>query len=105
MDINEKIYNKKTLGELLLEPTKIYVKPVLELLKHTVAIKGMVHITGGGFYDNLPRVIKNGLGADIFPSSFYNIDIFDYLINLDVVDKRELYRVFNMGVGFCACSR
>jgi phosphoribosylformylglycinamidine cyclo-ligase len=100
LDINEKIYNTKTLGELLLEPTKIYVKPVLELLEHTTGIKGMVHITGGGFYDNLPRVIKNGLGADIFPSSFYDMDIFDYLISLDIIDKRELYRVFNMGVGF-----
>lgn len=105
MDINDKIKNSgKTLGELLLEPTKIYVKPVLSAINNVGGIKGMVHITGGGFYENLPRVIKNGLGADIYPDRFFRLEIYDYLLELDVVDIHELFRVFNMGVGFVVIS-
>lgn len=100
MDLNERINDGKTLGELLLEPTKIYVKPVLSAIDNVGGIKGMVHITGGGFYENLPRVIKNGLGADIYPDKFFKLEIYDYLLGLNLVDIRELFRVFNMGVGF-----
>jgi phosphoribosylformylglycinamidine cyclo-ligase len=97
--IDDKITEEKTLGELLLTPTKIYVRQVLSLLNR-YSIKGMIHITGGGFYDNLPRVIKNGLGVDIYPERFFSLPIYDYIKSLNLIDSRELYRVFNMGVGF-----
>lgn len=98
MGIEEKILGK-SIGEHLLTPTKIYVRQVLNLLER-YPVKGMVHITGGGFYDNLPRVIKNGLGADIYPEKFYSIDIYNYIKSLNLIATKELYRVFNMGVGF-----
>lgn len=98
MGIEEKVLGK-SIGEHLLTPTKIYVRQILSLLKK-YPVKGMVHITGGGFYDNLPRVIKNGLGADIYPERFYPVDIYSFIKSLNLIDSRELYRVFNMGVGF-----
>jgi len=97
--IDDKITEEKTLGELLLTPTKIYVRQVLSLINR-YSVKGMIHITGGGFYDNLPRVIKNGLGVDIYPERFFSLPIYDYIKSLNLIDSRELYRVFNMGVGF-----
>ncbi|MGC8768162.1 phosphoribosylformylglycinamidine cyclo-ligase [Calditerrivibrio sp.] len=99
MKIDDKLFNDRSLGEVLLSPTKIYVKLVLSILQR-YPVKGMVHITGGGFYDNLPRVIKNGLGADIYPERFHKLEIFEYIRSLNIVDDKELFRVFNMGVGF-----
>ncbi|MEF3254409.1 MAG: phosphoribosylformylglycinamidine cyclo-ligase [Deferribacterales bacterium] len=99
-DLNEEVISGRKLGDLLLEPTRIYVKDVLSFIEEVGGVKGMVHITGGGFYDNLPRVIKSSLGADIYPERFYKLDIYEYLKSLNIVEERELYRVFNMGVGF-----
>ncbi|MCX8084386.1 MAG: phosphoribosylformylglycinamidine cyclo-ligase [Calditerrivibrio sp.] len=98
-DINEPLFETQTVGEVLLTPTKIYVKNILSLLEK-FEIKGMVHITGGGFYDNLPRVITNGLGADIYPDKFPNLMIYDYITSLNVIESKELFRVFNMGIGY-----
>ena len=89
----------KTLGEAILEPTRIYVKPVLALLK-AVPVHSMAHITGGGFDENIPRMLPAGLGAKLDPAAWTRPDIFDYLRDLGEVSAREMYQVFNMGIGF-----
>lgn len=89
----------KTLGEILLTPTKIYVKPVLDLLDK-VAVKGLAHITGGGLIENLPRIIPNGLCADIALDKVKVLPIFEHIHSLGV-DKMEMFGTFNMGVGMC----
>lgn len=90
----------KTIGEVLLEPTRIYVKPILALAKK-IKINGMVHITGGGFYENVPRMFD--AEKDLFPSikkGTWDIpDIFDELVKLGANPDR-MYNTFNMGVGF-----
>ncbi|KUP09227.1 phosphoribosylaminoimidazole synthetase [Bacillus coahuilensis m2-6] len=92
----------KTLGEALLTPTKIYVKPVLEVLSH-FDVNGMAHITGGGFYENIPRMLPNGLGASIHLDSFKRPAVFALLQEWGSVPTDEMYSVFNMGVGFIMC--
>lgn len=87
------------LGEVLLTPTKIYVKAIKHVLK-TVDIKGMSHITGGGFYENLPRMLKSGLGVRIDVSAFPKPKIFDFIQAHGAIEAREMYNVFNMGIGF-----
>ncbi|MGI6248509.1 MAG: phosphoribosylformylglycinamidine cyclo-ligase [Acutalibacteraceae bacterium] len=89
----------KTLGEELLTPTRIYVKPVLELMKK-VKVKGISHITGGGFYENIPRVIGTGLQAVIEKSNIPQKPIFS-LIQNQGISEREMYNTFNMGLGLC----
>ena len=88
-----------TVGEAILEPTRIYVKPVLAVTK-AVDVHGMSHITGGGFDENLPRAYGEGLKAVIDTNSFPVPPIFDYIRELGNIDKREMYNVFNMGIGF-----
>ncbi|WP_249028500.1 phosphoribosylformylglycinamidine cyclo-ligase [Tannockella kyphosi] len=90
----------KTLGEELLTPTKIYVKAIKHLLTNNVAIKGMSHITGGGFYENLPRMLKEGLGVEIDVTSFPRPAIFDLIQEKGNIEAKEMYNVFNMGMGF-----
>ena len=90
----------KTLGEELLTPTKIYVKAIKHLLKNNVDIKGMSHITGGGFFENLPRMLKEGLGVSIDVKSFPRPEIFNLIMRTGEIDEREMYNVFNMGIGF-----
>jgi phosphoribosylformylglycinamidine cyclo-ligase len=87
-----------TLGEELLRPTRIYVKPVLEALRR-FAIKGMAHITGGGFIENIPRMLPSGLGAVIDEDSWEVPPIFPFLASLGKIPKQEMYNVFNMGIG------
>lgn len=87
------------LGDALIEPTKIYVKAVLKALE-TVDVKGMVHVTGGGFIENIPRVLPEGLGAEIKLGTWPQLDIFKAIENTGLVDQRELYKTFNMGIGF-----
>jgi phosphoribosylformylglycinamidine cyclo-ligase len=97
-----KIFSEKQLcgplGKRLLTPTIIYVKPILALLKKVV-VKGIVNITGGGFYDNLPRVIPPGLGASIDKSSWKVPEIFRIAQKAGNVSDQEMYKTFNMGVG------
>ena len=90
----------RTLGEALLAPTKIYVKPVLALAEK-VTIKGCAHITGGGFYENIPRALKNGLAAKIDESSIVTPPVFSLLEKTGGVPRRDMFNTFNMGVGMC----
>ncbi|WP_273127905.1 phosphoribosylformylglycinamidine cyclo-ligase [Bacillus weihaiensis] len=90
---------EETLGEVLLTPTKIYVKPVLEALKK-YPIDGMAHITGGGFIENIPRMLPEGTGAEIDYGSWPIPSIFDFIQEKGQVDKEDLFNVFNMGIGF-----
>ena len=89
----------KTVKEAVLEPTRIYVKPVLAV-KNKIAIHGMSHITGGGFDENLPRAYGPNLKAVVDTKTFPRPAIFDYLMELGQIDEREMYNVFNMGIGF-----
>ena len=88
----------KSLGETLLTPTRIYVKPVLAL-NEQVKIKGISHITGGGFYENIPRSIPEGLGAKIDKASVKVLPIFDLIAKTGNISERDMYNTFNMGVG------
>ncbi len=88
----------RSLGEALLAPTKIYVKPVLALLEQ-VTVKGISHITGGGFYENIPRSIPDGLGVKIAKSDVRKLPIFDLLQKTGNIPERDMYNTFNMGVG------
>ena len=88
----------KSLGETLLTPTRIYVKAVLAL-NEQVKIKGISHITGGGFYENIPRSIPDGLGAKIDKASVKVLPIFDLIAKTGNISERDMYNTFNMGVG------
>ena len=88
----------KSLGETLLTPTKIYVKPVLALLEKVQA-KGISHITGGGFYENIPRSIPKGLSARIRRDSIRVLPVFDLLAHEGQISERDMFNTFNMGVG------
>ena len=88
----------KSLGETLLTPTKIYVKPVLALMKE-ITVKGISHITGGGFYENIPRSIPDGLGAKINRDSVKILPIFKLIAEMGDVSERDMFNTFNMGVG------
>ena len=95
-------FNEKAIWEELLTPTKIYVKPVLSLLEK-FNIKGMAHVTGGGFYENLPRMLsKEGLSIVINKNSYEIPEIFKKLMELGVKEE-ETYNTFNMGIGFVLC--
>ncbi len=88
----------KTLGEELITPTKLYVKPVLELKKE-VEIKGIVHITGGGFTENVPRVLPDNVDVIIDKNSYPVLPVFKMMQKLGNIDDEEMYRTFNMGIG------
>ena len=87
-----------SLGEELLKPTKIYVKPVLSALKK-FEVKGMAHITGGGFIENIPRMLPKGLGAAIYEKSWEIPPIFNLITTVGQIDQQEMYNIFNMGIG------
>ena len=95
--LNEE-FNGSTVGETLLTPTKIYVKEVLKVLEE-VKVAGIAHITGGGFHENLPRALKDGLGMKIDKNSYEVPEIFKYLQEKGKIDEEEMYHIFNMGVG------
>lgn len=99
-DINAD-FNGNKIGEVLLTPTKIYVRPVLKLLNE-FNIKGMAHITGGGFYENIPRMFKDKLTAVIDKNSFEVPEIFKYLMSLGVKEE-SMFNTYNMGIGFVLC--
>ena len=88
----------KSVGETLLTPTKIYVRPVLELLKK-VTVKGISHITGGGFYENIPRSIPDGLCAEIQKDSVRVLPIFKLIAEKGNISEHDMFNTFNMGVG------
>ena len=88
-----------TLGEELLKPTRIYVRAIKRLMSKGVEIHGISHITGGGFYENVPRMMKEGLTAHIRTNSFPRPVIFDILQKTGGIPTREMYNTFNMGIG------
>lgn len=88
----------KSVGETLLTPTKIYVRPVLALLEQ-VKVKGISHITGGGFYENIPRSIPDGLGAVIDRKNVKVLPIFDLIAKEGGISERDMFNTFNMGIG------
>lgn len=99
-DLNESYEgtDDKTLGEILLTPTKIYVKPVLEILK-SVDVHGIAHITGGGFDENIPRILPDDCIAEIRKGSWEIPEIFHFLRKYGNIPEREMFNIFNMGIG------
>ena len=89
----------KSLGETLLTPTRIYVKAIKALLKAGVDIHAISHITGGGFYENVPRMMTEGLTAQIKLDSFPRLPIFDLIEKKGGIPTRDMYNTFNMGIG------
>lgn len=88
----------KSIGDTLLTPTRIYVKPVLKLLE-SVKVKGISHITGGGFYENIPRSIPDGLCAEIKKDNVKILPIFKLIAERGNIPERDMFNTFNMGVG------
>ena len=88
----------RTVGEELLEPTRIYVKPLLNIFK-SFPVKGLVHVTGGGFYDNIPRVVPDVCRCVIRRGSWEIPPVFSVIRDIGHVEEQEMFRVFNMGIG------
>lgn len=88
----------KSIGEALLEPTKIYVKPMTALFEG-VTVKAVSHITGGGFYENIPRSLPKGFGAKIERTAVRALPIFDLIAKVGKIPERDMFNTFNMGVG------
>ena len=88
----------ETLGEALLAPTRIYAEPVLAALA-TGKVKGLVHITGGGFYENVPRILPDGIGADFTLGTWEVLPIFEFLRERGNIELKEMFSTFNMGIG------
>jgi phosphoribosylformylglycinamidine cyclo-ligase len=99
-DLTQPIYelNGKGVGEVLLTPTKIYVKPMLALFE-AVTVKAVSHITGGGFYENIPRSIPKGYGARIEKRAVRTLPIFSLIAEAGNIPERDMFNTFNMGVG------
>lgn len=98
LDLNQHYGLTKTLGETLLTPTRIYVDSVTKLLEQ-VDVHGVANITGGGFYENMPRCLKEGLGIHVQKGTWNIPEIFPFLQKQSQMDELEMYNVFNMGVG------
>ena len=99
----EEDFNGKKIGEVLITPTKIYVKQVLELMQK-FEIRGMSHVTGGGFIENIPRMFKGDFTAVIEKNSYEIPAIFKHLMSLGVAEE-EMYKTYNMGIGFVLCVK
>jgi phosphoribosylformylglycinamidine cyclo-ligase len=97
-DLFEKFDESRTLGEALLEPTRIYVKPVLATMAK-VAVKGLAHVTGGGLTENVPRVLPGALGARLEMATWPRPAIFDWLKKMGDIEEAEMHRTFNCGIG------
>ena len=98
--VPNEVLGGKTIGEALLTPTRIYVKSILALIEK-VSVKGISHITGGGFYENIPRSIPDGLGAKIKKEDVRILPIFDLIAKAGNVPERDMFNTYNMGVGMC----
>ena len=90
----------KSIGETLLTPTKIYVKPILALLNECT-VRAISHITGGGFYENIPRSLPEGFGVKVNRSALKILPIFDLIAKTGNIPERDMFNTFNMGVGMC----
>lgn len=102
-DIQSISLDGQPLTDLLMAPTRIYVKALLQLIKQTGAVKAMAHITGGGLLENIPRVLPKGAVADIDLASWKRPAVFDWLQQQGNVDEIEMHRVLNCGVGMVIC--
>ena len=91
----------KTLGEALIEPTRIYVKALKSVKDAGITIKGCSHITGGGFYENIPRMLPDGVRAQVKKDSYEVPAIFKLLAKKGDIDEHMMYNTYNMGVGMC----
>lgn len=102
LDWNERpsLLSGQSLGEVLLAPTQIYVKPVLEALRTGAEIHGMAHITGGGLPENLPRCLNREQSVQINPGSWTILPIFEWISQSGQVKQRDMFETFNMGIGF-----
>jgi len=89
----------KQLGQALMEPTRIYVKPLLKLIKEGAAIHALSHITGGGLYENIPRVLPENCKAEVDLSSYQRPAVFDWMQDVGQVPEQEMYRTLNCGIG------
>jgi len=90
---------EKTVGETLLAPHKSYVNPVMEIMDSGITVNGIAHITGGGFIDNIPRVMPSDLDVEIEKGTWPVLPVFEVMQELGDVEEREMYRSFNMGIG------
>ena len=90
-----------TLGETLLAPTRIYVKALRAIKDAGVTVKACSHITGGGFYENIPRMMRKGLTAKVDRSAVPVLPIFDLIAKTGNIPERDMFNTFNMGVGMC----
>jgi len=97
-DLNQAL-GETTLGQSLLQPTQIYVKPLLQLLDSAVEVNGMAHITGGGLQENISRVIPGGLAISIETQNWELLEIFNWLQTKGQLSDAEMYRTFNCGIG------
>ena len=106
LDLNSRYEEtgEQSLGEMLLTPTAIYVKPVLKLIK-TVEVHGVAHITVGGFDENIPRILSEGLGVEIKDGSWDILPVFDLLRKYGNLPRREMFNIFNMGIGMVIALR
>ncbi len=100
LDLNKKYEETgdNTLGEMLLTPTRIYVKPVLEVIRK-INVHGVAHITGGGFDENIPRILHEGQGIEVEEGSWEILPVFRMLEKYGKVPHREMFNIFNMGIG------
>lgn len=99
MDVSDRVEElDMTLGEALITPTKIYTKVCNSVLSK-IQVNGIVHITGGGFFENIPRIIPEGLGVEINMGSWNAVPIFDYIKKMGDIETEEMFATFNMGIG------
>ena len=98
MKVYPELHAEKTLGEVLLTPTQIYVKQVLEVV-HNCDVHGISHITGGGFDENIPRILRDGQGVEVKEGSWEILPVFSFLEKYGKIAHREMFNIFNMGVG------
>ena len=100
LDLHKPIpeYSELPLGEYLLTPTRIYVKQVLEVIKKT-EVHGVAHITGGGFDENIPRILKEGMGIHVVEGTWPILPVFKFLEKYGNVPHREMFNIYNMGIG------
>ena len=103
VDISQTELDGQPLSDLLMAPTRIYVKALLQLIRQTGAVRAMAHITGGGLLENIPRVLPEGAGAHIDLNSWQRPAVFDWLQQQGNVDETEMHRVLNCGVGMVIC--
>jgi phosphoribosylformylglycinamidine cyclo-ligase len=103
VDINQTQLDGQPLTDLLMAPTRIYVKALLQLIKQTGTVKAMAHITGGGLLENIPRVLPANTGARIDLDSWQRPAVFNWLQEQGNVDETEMHRVLNCGVGMVIC--